>query len=285
MTTQHGNFINGSFVESKGQEQIPALSPATDAVLSEIPETLPEAEADALAAAKAAQKTWDARPTIERDGFLHRIATRIRESVPALAKNIVAEQGKVVGLAEVEADFIADYLNHMAERARRLGPPRRKLLLLSENSPKMLKRNSQSRAANSFRGHGRRTGEKSRPVGRLRRPCGSSRTIRRATCRCFAARSSFAPRCRRDAPRRRSCRGRSSSTSSSAAFSRASAPPRTSGGTGLRPRTSCRSASAARRLLPFSRTYGSALMKTIFEIRTFPAEPGDRGGFLRAVLL
>ena len=57
MTIQHGNFINGSFVESKGQEQIPALGPATDAVLSEIPDTLPEAVADAMASGKAAQKT------------------------------------------------------------------------------------------------------------------------------------------------------------------------------------------------------------------------------------
>ena len=82
--------------------------------------SIPEAVADAAAAAKAAQKIWDARPAIERAGFLHQIATRIRENVPPLAKTIVAEQGKVMGLAEVEVDFTADYLDYMAEWARRI---------------------------------------------------------------------------------------------------------------------------------------------------------------------
>ena len=45
------------------------------------------------------------------------------------------------------------------------------------------------------------TGGKSLPAGHLRRPCGSSCSIRRAISRCFAARSSSALRC---------CRGRSS---------------------------------------------------------------------------
>ena len=48
------------------------------------------------------------------------------------------------------------------------------------------------------RGHGRQTGGKSLPDGRLPKPCGSLCSIRRATCRCFTARSSFAPRPRRD---------------------------------------------------------------------------------------
>lgn len=120
MTIQHRNFINGSFVDSKGHGLIPVLNPATDAVISEIPETSPEAVADAVAAAKAAQKAWEARPAIERAGFLRQIAARIRENVPALAKTIVAEQGKVMGLAEVEVNFTADYLDYMAEWARRI---------------------------------------------------------------------------------------------------------------------------------------------------------------------
>ena len=56
---------------------------------------------------------------------------------------------------------------------------------------------SAGRGLRARRGPARRTGGKSLPAGRLRRPCGSSRTIRRAICRCFAARSSSAPRCRR----------------------------------------------------------------------------------------
>jgi lactaldehyde dehydrogenase/glycolaldehyde dehydrogenase len=99
---------------------IPVSNPATDEVLSQIPETSPEAVADAVAAAKSAQKGWEARPAIERAGYLRQVSAKIRENMPALAKTIVAEQGKTMGLAEVEVNFTADYLDYTAEWARRL---------------------------------------------------------------------------------------------------------------------------------------------------------------------
>lgn len=120
MTIQHRNFINGSFVEGKSQGMIPVCNPATDQVLSEVPETSPEAVDDAVAAAHAAQKSWESKAPIERAGYLRAIAAKIRENVPALAKTIVAEQGKTMGLAEVEVNFTADYLDYTAEWARRL---------------------------------------------------------------------------------------------------------------------------------------------------------------------
>ena len=120
MNTQHRNFINGRFVDSPGQAMIPVLNPATGQVLSEIPETSAEMTNDAVAAAKAAQKSWEAKAPIERAGFLRQISAKIRENVPALAKTIVAEQGKTMGLAEVEVNFTADYIDYMAEWARRL---------------------------------------------------------------------------------------------------------------------------------------------------------------------
>lgn len=120
MTIQHRNFINGGFVDAKAQGVIPVLNPATGAVLSEIPETSPEAVADAIAAAKSAQRSWEAKAPIERAGYLRQISAKIRQNVPALAKAIVAEQGKTMGLAEVEVNFTADYIDYMAEWARRL---------------------------------------------------------------------------------------------------------------------------------------------------------------------
>ncbi|OPE43242.1 aldehyde dehydrogenase, partial [Pseudomonas aeruginosa] len=48
------------------------------------------------------------------------IAKRVRANAPRLAKIITAEQGKVPALAEVEVNFTADYLDYMAEWARRL---------------------------------------------------------------------------------------------------------------------------------------------------------------------
>ena len=120
MTPQHKNYVNGAFVDAPGANMIPILNPATGEVLSEVPDTPADQVGDAVGAAKAAQRAWEACPAIERAGHLRQIAVKIRENVPALAKAIVAEQGKILGLAEVEVNFTADYLDYMAEWARRI---------------------------------------------------------------------------------------------------------------------------------------------------------------------
>ncbi|KHQ51714.1 aldehyde dehydrogenase [Mameliella alba] len=120
MVTRHQNFIEGRFIESKGSDFIPVLNPATGDALSEIPDTDAAQVGEAVQAAKNAQRAWEKRPAIERAGYLRQIAARLRENVPELAKAIVEEQGKVMGLAEVEVNFTADYLDYMAEWARRI---------------------------------------------------------------------------------------------------------------------------------------------------------------------
>lgn len=120
MTTQHKSFINGKFVDAAGAQMIPVFNPATGVVLSEVPDTQADQVGAAVAAAKAAQRGWEALPAIVRAGYLRRIAAGIRDNIPELARTIVEEQGKVMGLAEVEVAFTADYLDYMAEWARRI---------------------------------------------------------------------------------------------------------------------------------------------------------------------
>ena len=120
MTASNNNFINGSFADAAGSDMIPVLNPATGAVLSEVPDTGANVVDEAVAAAKAAQRGWEELPPIQRAGYLRQISAKIRDNAPALAKAIVEEQGKVMGLAEVEVNFTADYLDYMAEWARRL---------------------------------------------------------------------------------------------------------------------------------------------------------------------
>lgn len=120
MTVTHRNFINGRFIENSGGDMIPVLNPATEQVISQIPNASAALVGEAVAAAKSAQKAWERRPAIERAGFLRQISANIRENAPALARAIVEEQGKVQGLAEVEVAFTADYLDYMAEWARRI---------------------------------------------------------------------------------------------------------------------------------------------------------------------
>lgn len=120
MVTRHKNFINGKFVDSMSAEFVPVLNPATGEVLSEAPDTQTPQVDDAIAAARRAQRAWEARPAIERAGYLRQISAKVRENVSALANTIVAEQGKTLSLAETEVQFTADYLDYMAEWARRI---------------------------------------------------------------------------------------------------------------------------------------------------------------------
>jgi lactaldehyde dehydrogenase / glycolaldehyde dehydrogenase len=112
------NFINGRF--SSSEAHIDVLNPATGALLSKVPASTAAEVDQALAAAHQAQKTWARKPAIERAGHLRRIAAKLRENVAHLARTITLEQGKVRGLAEVEVNFTADYLDYMAEWARRI---------------------------------------------------------------------------------------------------------------------------------------------------------------------
>ena len=48
------------------------------------------------------------------------LATKVRENVEPIARVITEEQGKTLGLAGVEVDFTADYLDYMAEWGRRI---------------------------------------------------------------------------------------------------------------------------------------------------------------------
>lgn len=112
------NYINGEFVPSA--EHFDVLNPATGAVLAKVPASDAGHVDSAFAAARSAQSAWARRPANERAGFLRKIAAKLRENVPHLARTITLEQGKTYGLAEVEVNFTADYLDYMAEWARRI---------------------------------------------------------------------------------------------------------------------------------------------------------------------
>jgi lactaldehyde dehydrogenase/glycolaldehyde dehydrogenase len=70
-------------------------------------------------AAERAQTGWACLPAIQRAHHLHEIADAIRREKSLLAKTIAAEQGKILPLAEIEVNFSADYVDYMAEFARR----------------------------------------------------------------------------------------------------------------------------------------------------------------------
>ncbi|MGD0741722.1 MAG: aldehyde dehydrogenase [Acidimicrobiales bacterium] len=110
-------FIDGEFVGA--DKTFPVVNPSTTEVISEVPSgTAADVDA-AVAAAGRAQQEWRKLPAIVRAGHLREIAQLVRKNRDELATVITEEQGKVLSLAEVEVDFSADYIDYMAEFARR----------------------------------------------------------------------------------------------------------------------------------------------------------------------
>jgi lactaldehyde dehydrogenase/glycolaldehyde dehydrogenase len=116
----YDNFINGKFTPSAGRDRITCINPSTGEAICTVPESTTDDVEAALAAATAAQKEWAKRPAVERGRVLREIAAKIRENVEDLARIITEEQGKILDLARVEVSFTADYLDYMAEWARRI---------------------------------------------------------------------------------------------------------------------------------------------------------------------
>lgn len=112
---QHPMYIDGQFEVGRGDAWIDVLNPATEALLSRIPDGTAEDARRAIEAAERAQPAWEALPAIERAGWLRKIAAGIRQRAQEIAALIVAEGGKTQQLAAVEVSFTADYLDYMAE--------------------------------------------------------------------------------------------------------------------------------------------------------------------------
>jgi len=112
-------YIDGQFVAWQGDAWIDVINPATEEVISRIPDGSAEDARKAIDAAERAQADWEALPAIQRAGWLRKISAGIRERASEISALIVAEGGKIQQLAEVEVAFTADYLDYMAEWARR----------------------------------------------------------------------------------------------------------------------------------------------------------------------
>jgi len=112
-------YIDGQFVTWQGDAWIDVVNPATEALISRIPDGTADDARKAIDAAARAQPAWEALPAIERAGWLRKIAAGIREQASEISALIVEEGGKIQQLAEVEVAFTADYIEYMAEWARR----------------------------------------------------------------------------------------------------------------------------------------------------------------------
>lgn len=116
--SNYQNYINNEFVAPAEFHDV--LNPSTGEVIAQAPASDAAAVDQAVQAAKAAQVEWAKLPAIERAGYLTKIAAELRNHVDRFADYLVREQGKARGLATVEVNFTADYLDYMAGFARRI---------------------------------------------------------------------------------------------------------------------------------------------------------------------
>ena len=110
-------YIDGNFVGASATFSV--VNPATGRLVAEVPNGTETDAAAAVSAAAHAQKKWGELPAIKRAGHLREIAEGIRHNRDSLARIIAEEQGKILSLATIEVDFSADYIDYMAEFARR----------------------------------------------------------------------------------------------------------------------------------------------------------------------
>lgn len=112
-------YIDGQFVTSTSGQFFDVINPATEEVIASITKGTVEETRAAIDAADKAQNAWEQLPAIERAGYLRKIAHGIRERTEEIARVISSEMGKTLPLARVEVNFTADYIDYMAEWARR----------------------------------------------------------------------------------------------------------------------------------------------------------------------
>ncbi|MEM3290224.1 MAG: aldehyde dehydrogenase [Candidatus Micrarchaeaceae archaeon] len=112
-------LINGMLVDGNGKK-IVNRNPATEEELSAFNGATVEQLNEAIDAAHDSQKKWAELAAIERARYLKKISALIRNKSDKLAEIITMEQGKLLKDAKVEVDFTADYIEYVAEWARRI---------------------------------------------------------------------------------------------------------------------------------------------------------------------
>lgn len=118
-TTAYANYVDGRFTAASAAS-IAVFNPADGTLIAQTPDSSAAEVEAAVAAARRAQPAWERLPAIERARHLRAISAKVRERRTELADIIMREQGKIRPLAQVEVDFTADYIDYMAEWARRL---------------------------------------------------------------------------------------------------------------------------------------------------------------------
>lgn len=120
-------YINGRFVEGRGEGVIDVTNPATEEVLDSVPQASKADVEAAVAAAKAAFTGWRGTVANERADMLHEVARKMRAHESALIELLTLEEGKPWSENEEEVLWTGNTFDYYAELGRhecgRLIPP------------------------------------------------------------------------------------------------------------------------------------------------------------------
>lgn len=112
-------YIDGEFVNASTNEKINVINPATEDIISTVPNATLEDVRRAIDSSERAQKEWKKIPSSERAKYLYAICYEIRDNVEQFAKIISEEMGKTIEQARAEVSVTADYFEYIAGWARK----------------------------------------------------------------------------------------------------------------------------------------------------------------------
>ena len=90
--TETHNFVNNQFQKSKTDRWLDLLDPATQNLVTRVPESTTEEMSAAVDCAEKAFKTWKNTSLLTRQQIMFRLATLIRENMDRVASSITLEQ-------------------------------------------------------------------------------------------------------------------------------------------------------------------------------------------------
>lgn len=114
------NFINGQWQEATSLARFSVHNPANGELLAEVADGGVNDVQRAIAAAQAAQASWQQQPAKHRAELLRRWYELIIEHRSDLAAILTAEQGKVLKEADAEIGYGASYVEWFSEEAKRI---------------------------------------------------------------------------------------------------------------------------------------------------------------------
>jgi malonate-semialdehyde dehydrogenase (acetylating)/methylmalonate-semialdehyde dehydrogenase len=97
-------FLNGEFVESKTTDWIDLHDPATNEVITRVPQATQAEMQAAVDSCKEAFKSWKDTTPLTRQQIMFNYQALIRKNLKEIAKNITKEQGKT--LVDAEGDVM-----------------------------------------------------------------------------------------------------------------------------------------------------------------------------------